>query len=98
MQQTKLEKVINSPYIFGWILIVSLGLLLIPFTAMMVTNSVHWKLNDFLMMLLMLFSGSSLLVLFLRKVNHKLWKWLLVTSILIFLYIWTELAVGVFFY
>lgn len=80
-----------------FILAVIVILLLIPFIAMQISDSVNWSLSDFVIMGLLL-SGTGILCEFtLRKVKTTKNRIIIcLIIILIFILIWTELAVGIF--
>ena len=70
-------------------------LLLIPLIAMQLTEQVNWSVFDFLVMgaLLLLF-GSVLAFASIKIKKNKIFVILVI--LLTFLYVWAELAVGVF--
>lgn len=72
-------------------------LLLIPLVAMQFSEDVNWKLNDFVVAGVLLF-GTGLLLHFVlsgaRSGKRRLALGLVVIAA--FLYIWAELAVGIF--
>ena len=70
--------------------------LLIPFIAMQFRHEVNWSYFDFILMGLMIFTTGSLIVVTLRKVNPNKRIFIVITFLFIFLFIWAELAVGVF--
>lgn len=77
------------------IVLIVLCLLLIPLIAMQFTNQMNWDTFDFLVMGALLFITGLALDYGLRRWSkHKV----LVAGgiILIFVYIWAELAVGIF--
>lgn len=81
---------------FAWIALATCLALLIPAVAMQFTAEVNWDSTDFVVMGALLFGTGSLFVLVARKVRRKYW---LVTGVVLaagFLWIWAELAVGVF--
>ncbi|MFM2203618.1 MAG: hypothetical protein RLZZ605_582 [Bacteroidota bacterium] len=90
------NKVMNKK-IFSRILFVVILLLCIPFFAMQLNSSVHWSLGDFILMgLLLMGLGISITLILNRIKNRKkslVYIWIL---IILFLLIWTELAVGIF--
>ena len=74
------------------------GLLLtIPLVAMQFTDEVDWSPSDFMIMGLLLSVTGFTGILISKKVNsysHRVF--FLLISIIIFLMIWAELAVGIF--
>lgn len=70
-------------------------ILLVPLIAMQFTREVNWSLNDFITAGILLFSTGLIYELLSRKFNkHKLLVGIVV--LLGFLYLWAELAVGIF--
>ena len=84
----------NSAYL--WVAIVTGLILLIPLVAMQFTDEVNWGIADFIVMSFLLFSMGSLFVLVSRRTQRK--HRVVIGTILatLFLYIWVELAVGIF--
>lgn len=82
--------------IFAWIALAAGALLLIPLIAMRFTAEVNWDGFDFLVMGALLFLAGSGFVLLARKLPARYrWAAALVVG-LAFVYIWAELAVGIF--
>ena len=81
---------------FLWVALITGLLLLIPLIAMQFTAEVNWNIMDFIIMGLLLFCMGSLFVIVSRRTqqNYRLAIGTLFVSVL--LYIWAELAVGVF--
>lgn len=75
----------------------TLGLLLIPFIASLVTPEVNWSVMDFVIMGSLIFiTGNTLLFIF-RNIKRPA-RFIAASLVLLaFLYLWGELAVGVFF-
>ena len=72
-------------------------LLLIPLIAMQFTEQVNWSPLDFLIMGFLLLSVGLILEFVMRKVRKYEHRFLLVLgTIVVFLLIWAELAVGIF--
>ncbi|MEZ4920496.1 MAG: hypothetical protein R2792_15445 [Saprospiraceae bacterium] len=82
---------------YSLVFIATSVLLLIPLVAMLFTNEVDWSPFDFLIMGGLLLSAGLAIEFFTRKVKNKTMGVILVLStLLVFLLIWAELAVGVF--
>lgn len=71
-------------------------ILLIPLTTMKFTNDVNWRLNDFIVASVLLFAAGLALDLIVSKIPGKNKFIALGVLIVAFLYIWAELAVGIF--
>ena len=93
-QQT--NDLISQNRIFIRIALATAALLLIPLIAMQLTTEIRWNVSDFIVMGCLLFGAASLFVLVARKLPRS--RRLLVGGLILifFLYIWAELAVGVF--
>ena len=93
---TKPDSMISRDNVFAWIAVATGVLLLIPLIAMQFTNEVSWDVFDFAVMGFLLFGTGSLFVLVSRKVPRKYWSVLGVLFAAALLYVWAELAVGIF--
>ena len=82
--------------VFAWIALATGIVLLIPLIAMHFTSEVNWDPSDFLVMGALLFGTGSTFVLIARKVPRKYWILVAITCVVALLYVWAELAVGVF--
>jgi hypothetical protein len=73
------------------------GLLSIPLIAMQFTDEVNWTLGDFIVMGVLLFGVSLIYELLVKRVRDKDHRYY-VTIVLIlgFVWLWAELAVGLF--
>jgi uncharacterized BrkB/YihY/UPF0761 family membrane protein len=82
--------------IFIRIVLATAAILLIPLLAMQFTSEVRWDTADFIVMGSLAFGMASLFVLAARRVprNRRILVGGLFTAA--FLYIWAELAVGLF--
>ena len=81
---------------FTWVAIITALLLMIPLVAMQFTDEVNWNIGDFIIMGAMLSGIGSLFVLVSRKVQSR--QRIVIGAVLaiLFLWLWAELAVGVF--
>ena len=71
-------------------------ILLIPLTAMRFTDQVNWDPVDFMIMGVLVFGTGSLSVLAFKNVPPKHRAKTVIFLTLAFLYVWAELAVGIF--
>lgn len=88
--------VIFRNFIFVWIALATMAILLIPFVAMQLTTEVRWGAADFVVMGSLLFGMGSLFVLVARKAGRSRRLLIGMMFLAAFLYVWAELAVGVF--
>lgn len=93
---TKPDSTISRGTVFGWIAVATGIILLIPLIAMQFTNEVNWDLFDFTVMGCALFGTGSLFVLVSRRVPRRYWGIIGVLFAAALVYVWAELAVGVF--
>ena len=74
------------------------GLLLIPLVAMAFSDAVQWSVFDFIIMAgLLFFMGLGLDLIKFYVTAVRLRWFLLVLVVLLFLLVWFELAIGLFF-
>lgn len=79
----------------GIVALVTALILSVPLVAMQFTSEVVWTLTDFVVMGTMLFVTGILIDLALRKLGeYRLIA--IVGIVLLFLWLWVELAVGLF--
>ena len=79
------------------ILLIVLGILLVPLIAKQFTSEVNWGVEDFALMVVLLFGTGLLIEVVLRYVQSKGNRILLCSLIIIALFlVWAELAVGIF--
>ncbi len=91
------SNLLSNNRIFAWIAIATAMILCVPLLAMQFTREVKWGIGDFLTMGTLLFATGSCFVILSRKLNRPGRILAGVFCVVIFLYIWAELAVGVFF-
>ena len=79
------------------VVVVTFLLLLMPAIGMQVNNDVNWSLTDFLVAGTLLFVTGTILQMIVHVVQDKQRRLLFVCGLLLlFAYIWAELAVGIF--
>ena len=93
---TTLDTFLRRNTAFAWIALATALLLLIPLIAMQFSTAVNWSLLDFIVMGTLLFGSGSLFVLVARRVPSKYWLAIGIVFAVGFLYLWAELAVGIF--
>lgn len=96
MQKNTNDKIMRNG-VFGQIALMTLLLLLVPLLAMQFNIGVNWTLLDFVVMGLLIFSVSSLFVVLARRTSKKHRLLVAAGCGILFVYIWAELAVGIFF-
>ncbi len=83
----------------GVFLRIALGtvlILLIPLIAMQFTNEVSWDIEDFIVMGFLLLSTATMFVLVSRRAPRRRRVVIGFIFAAVFVYIWAELAVGIF--
>ncbi|WP_237067409.1 hypothetical protein [Microbulbifer guangxiensis] len=79
-----------------WLLLFVSAALSIPIFAMQLAGEIQWGFGDFLVMGALQFGLGSLCIFFLGKLDSR-WRFPVIGAfILLFLWAWAELAVGVF--
>jgi hypothetical protein len=79
------------------IALVTTGILLVPAIGMQFSGEWNWDTTDFIVMGALIFSTGLIFNLAMQKVRSNTHKIVVGTTIVaIFLYIWAELAVGIF--
>ncbi|MEJ2257835.1 MAG: hypothetical protein P8X98_12680, partial [Woeseiaceae bacterium] len=95
MKQQTGNLILRNP-IFAWIVLATLAILLVPLIAMQFTTEVRWDRTDFIVMGVLLSGMATLFVLAARKISPQQRTVVGVLFGAVFLYVWAELAVGVF--
>ena len=83
--------------VFGWLGALTVAILLVPLIAMQFTSEVNWRLSDFIIMGILIFGFGSLFIMTARRVDRESRLLVGLAILAAFMYIWTELAVGIFF-
>lgn len=91
-----ISSIITRNTVFAWIALTTCLVLLVPLLVMQFTAAVNWGLMDFVVMGSLLFGTGSTFVLVIRKVPRKYWLAIGVAFAVTLLYVWAELAVGLF--
>ncbi len=93
--KTNNSDIIMQNKVFVWITLATSFILLIPFIAMQFTGEVVWTLSDFVIAGALLFGTGLIFVLAARKTRkYRVVIGLVLAAML--LYVWAELAVGIF--
>jgi uncharacterized membrane protein YesL len=72
-------------------------ILLVPLVAMRISDDVSWDLTDFAIMGTLIFATGLMLNLVITKVRNNNYRLALGAAVILaFIYIWAELAVGIF--
>ena len=95
-RQSKKQELLLQNKIFAWIAFATAAVLSVPLVAMQFSNDVDWKLNDFLIIGFLLFGSGALYVYIARIVPSKYRIAIAAVFAITVLYIWGELAVGIF--
>jgi len=82
--------------IFVWLALATGLLLLVPLVAMQYSEAVAWSGGDFLVMGALIFGFGSLFVVVSRRLARNYRLAVGISCAVLFLYLWAELAVGVF--
>lgn len=90
------QSLIMRNSVFAWIVLATCFILLVPLGAMQFATDVNWDATDFIVMGGLLFGTGTVFVLAARKASRKHWLAIGVGGALAFLYLWAELAVGIF--
>ncbi|MEN9327691.1 MAG: hypothetical protein RI947_499 [Candidatus Parcubacteria bacterium] len=95
--KTKHNDLIMQNKVFIWIAMATGFILLIPLIAMQFTSEVVWDQTDFIIIGILVFGMGSLFVLTARKVRNTMHRVVLgIAFAVALIYIWAELAVGIF--
>lgn len=95
MKEKKTD-IISNNRIFAWIALATIFILLVPLIAMQFTSEVRWTLSDFIVMGILLFGTGSIFVLVSRVTPPKYRIIIGIVFLVLLIWIWAELAVGVF--
>jgi len=88
--------IIMQNKVFLWIAAATAAILSIPLIAMQFSNDWDWHLTDFAIMGTLLFGTGFAFVQVARVIPRKYWVITGIAFLAVLLYIWAELAVGIF--
>jgi hypothetical protein len=89
--------IIMQNRVFVWVAVGTGLVLLIPLIAMQFSSGVNWTLFDFVVMGALLFGTSLIFVLIARRATSTASRLAIGAAVAVaLLYVWAELAVGVF--
>jgi glucan phosphoethanolaminetransferase (alkaline phosphatase superfamily) len=92
----KRNSIIMQNRVFLWLALATGLILLIPLVSMQFTNEVNWTLSDFIIASILLYGTSSLFVCVARIVDKKYRIAIGIIFLVGLIYLWAELAVGIF--
>ena len=92
-----MKKILQRKTAFVWVVAATCLILLVPLVAMQFSSDVRWTFFDFMVMGALLLLVGSLLMLLSRKISSRHFPILAAVVLVGFLYVWVELAVGIFF-
>lgn len=81
--------------VFLWLILAVAAVLAIPFIAMQYSAEINWSPADFVIIGLLLFA-AGLTLIFIGRSNMRYKLLLAILVIFLLIYIWAELAVGIF--
>lgn len=85
----------NKKSLFA-VTLVTIAILLIPFIAMQFTGEINWGLLDFILAAALVFGAGISCSIAIKRMKNKAFRIIACTAILlIFLFIWAELAIGI---
>lgn len=77
--------------------LIAVAILVVPLVAMLLTDEVNWGLMDFIVIGALLFGTGLTYELLVRRVRDKKRRLVIGAGVaLVVLYLWAELAVGIF--
>lgn len=94
--KTKKDDLIMQNKIFAWIAVATAGVLSIPLIMMQISNEWDWGLSDFIIIGALLFGAGFAFVHVARVTPRKYRNFIGIGFVIAVLYIWAELAVGIF--
>lgn len=92
-----LSSFVKSNKFFAYIATTTGLILLIPLIGMHVSNSIRWTPFDFAVMGIILFGMFLVIAFAARKISGRKLAAASAGILLLFAYVWAELAVGIFF-
>ena len=93
--KAKSDAIIMQNRVFGLIALATGSILLIPLVAIQFSKDWDWKLNDFVIIGALLLGFGSMFVIVARRAP-KHWGLIGIMCVVTLLYVWAELAVGIF--
>ncbi len=98
----KTMKFIMRNSVFAWLALATCLILFVPLVLQLTIGTgvdgqgFNWRLGDFVVMGALIYGAGSIYILVARKLARKYWLALGIVATLAFLYVWAELAVGIF--
>lgn len=94
--KAKKKDLVNDNKVFLWIVILTAAILFVPLLMTNITSEWDWSLGDFVIIGVLLVGMGSLFVAIARILPKKYRLLIGIVITLLTLWIWAELAVGIF--